>query len=275
MTYSINDLTVPEVIASHTWVDKTEFSLPNYAFWQAITNICTSFNSSFLHDENTYRAHTGVSKDTPLIFLKWFDEIRFRRFRDRVADLYNFQQKDDNVATAYIQLTIDIFMDDLTTIQKLSLLYALYSRYYGRLNGFRPVYKAGEMIGFSRCNSVGLTIEDINEKLGTAEFIKDHSELSGLFSTYKTMSPIIQKKHPEVIEATDIVLRQLLNCNDIQTGFQAISDYLKIVTPHRAERKNDSIAMVYKLDCDCHLNDPNIAIAMIKHCLLELYSISI
>lgn len=276
MSYSIKDLTAPLSFLPYGEEKNETVGLDVLAFWQAVDNICQTFRQNHMYgNTRTSNMNFMLGADISLLFVGWIDEIKFVRFRDQIGTLANSRSSDPRVTTDIIRKTFEIFISDLTAIQKLVLLDSLWNNIWGKVGQLKPVLSRNNITAFMPYDPIKLTIDEIHQGVGTAAFAKEHPSLSTLFSTYKMVSPIIANKHPELIESVDITLAQLVECENMLAAYQATIDLLDKIDPFRAKNPEESIKTIYKLDCDCHLNDYNFATEIIKFCLTNLYSVKL
>ena len=276
MTYSILDLTLPVELTTYNQRKEIPVGLDRYAFWQAIANLSASFKQNHMgYNSNRAGGHGILVCDMSLVFAEWVSDVKFIRYRDQVISLSGTNSNSPHLAGNYVRLTLDILMSEFPAIQKLVLLDSLWQGVYGPLGGLKPVLNHTTIVGFTPYQPIKLTMEEILEKVGTATFAKDQPGLSSLFATYKMINPLIAKKHPELIESVDIGLSQIISSESLLASYQVVVELLDKIKPLRAKNSDSSVKTIYKLDCDCHLDDYHLATEMIKFILSSLYTIHI
>ena len=276
MTYSILDLTLPVELTTYNQRKEIPVGLDRYAFWQAIANLSASFKQNHMgYNSNRNGGHGILVCDMSLVFAEWVSDVKFIRYRDQVISLFGTNSNSPHLAGNYVRLTLDILMSEFPAIQKLVLLDSLWQGVYGPLGGLKPVLNRTTIVGFTPYQPIKLTMDEILEKVGTAAFAKDEPGLSSLFATYKMINPLIAKKHPELIESVDIGLSQIISSESLLASYQVVVELLDKIKPLRAKNSDSSVKTIYKLDCDCHLDDYHLATEMIKFILSSLYTIHI
>lgn len=276
MSFSIKDLTAPVNFLPHVESRDVPVGLDVLAFWQSVDNICQAFKQNHMYASGRGpNMNFILGADVSLLFAGWIDELKFIRFRDQVGSLANSRYGDPRVSVDIIRTTLEIFISELSAIQKLVLLDSLWTNIWGNIGQLKPILNRNNITAFKPYEPIQLTIDEIHKGVGTAAFAKEQPGLSTLFSTYKMVSPIIAKKYPELIESVDITLAQLIECEGMMPAYQATIDLLDKIDPLRAKNAENSVRIIYKLDCDCHLNDYNFATEIIKFCLVNLYSVEL